>query len=86
MRIRVAFACQKRVFDTFIENLRIFDEKEKDCGNLKIFNFPGDFLTECIIFPSLALRKNTGSPHMSLSPIFMVGLRKVFDSLRLPGN
>jgi len=36
----------------------IFDEREGNCGNLKIFDFPGDFLTGGIIFPPLTLWKN----------------------------
>ena len=34
-------ACQKSIFDTCNENLRIFIAKEKHCGNLKISRFSG---------------------------------------------
>ena len=68
----------KKYFDTFIENLWIFDELEKNCGNLKIYDFPGDFLTAGSIFLSLSFQEKSGSPHMSLSPISLAVLRYVF--------
>ena len=46
------FACQKSIFDTFIENLRIFDESERNCGNLKIKDFPGEWrIAKILILP-----------------------------------
>ena len=58
------FACQKRLFDTFDENLRIFIEEEEDCGNLKISRFSERFPDRRYYFPAAcALRKYKRDVH-----------------------
>jgi len=65
----------------FIENLKIFDELEKDCGLLKISRFSGRNPDRRYYFPAAFALGKSNSPHMSLNLIEQAVLRSLFDGL-----
>jgi hypothetical protein len=67
----------KRIFDTFIENLRIFDEQEEVCGLLKISRFSGRNPDCRQYFSAAYALEKSNSPHMSLNLIFQAVLRSL---------